>query len=453
MARSLRFSGMVAALAVLLTTLALTGSTAVAVPTNRPAITTESASSTGAASTARVGSGLSAKRRLTPYSPGPGVIFNNANGSRASQNRILNKIVASIRHAPARSTIRVITWSYFYGRGTDALIAAHKRGVSVRLVMAKAKSEESHDYTRLRRALAGYGNKKRPYALKSGVKACRATCRGHAGTMHAKMFIFSRSGKSRNVVMWGSPNLTRASAHLQWNDLYTSVNRVPIYSYAMQTFNQMWLDKPVAGAYRVVHNGPIGLAFLPYHGTGDWISNQLSTVKCRGATGGTGTGGRTRILVAQAVIRGTIGNRIARLLKQRWDEGCDVKILYTIRGVQTRKILIAPGGRGAVPMRHYVQDTNGDGLYDKYLHMKVLVVSGVMGDKTNTRFVMNGSENWADLARLSDEEIGYFEGSYFTKRYTTWINWLWNHVPVSVPLTYSARRTPPKNPYALVELD
>jgi phosphatidylserine/phosphatidylglycerophosphate/cardiolipin synthase-like enzyme len=448
MARSLRPAGILAALAVVAATLAASP-TADAVSTSRPVVTTESHD---AARTTPQGQGPAA-RRLPPYSPSPGVIFNDANGSNGARNRILNKIVASIRHAPPGSTIRVVTWSYFYGRGTDALIAAHKRGVSVRLVMALAKSKESHDYKRLRRALGSYGNKKRPYALKSGVKACRATCRGHAGTMHAKMFMFSRAGKAKNVVMWGSPNLTRASARLQWNDLYTSVNRVPIFDYAIKIFNEMWRDKPVAGPYEIVRSGPIGLAVLPYRGTGDWISNELSKVRCQGATGGTGYDGRTTILVAQAVIRGTIGNRIARLLKQRWDEGCRVRILYTIRGVETRKILMGSGGRGAVPMRHYVQDLNGDGLYDKYLHMKALVVSGVMGDRTNARFVMNGSENWADLARLSDEEVGYFEGEYFTRRYSNWINWLWNHVPKSVPLTVTARRMPPKDPYANLELD
>jgi phosphatidylserine/phosphatidylglycerophosphate/cardiolipin synthase-like enzyme len=386
------------------------------------------------------------------YGPSNGTTFNDANG--ASRWRNLTKVLEAIRHAPRGSSIRMITWSYFYSRGTDALIAAHKRGVSVRLVMAKSKSQESHDFHRLKKALAGYGNSKRPYALRSGAKACQATCRGSNGTMHAKMFLFSQTGPARDVIMWGSPNFTRASATLQWNDLFTMRDRPILYNYGLKTFEEMWQDRNVAGPYTIVRDGPVGLGVLPYHGTLDWVSNELRTVRCSGATGGAGIGGHTQILVAQAVIRGTIGNRIAHYLKKLWDQGCNVKVLYTIRGVETRKILIGKGGRGPVPMRHYVQDTNGDGFYDKYLHMKVLVVNGVMGDKTNARFVMNGSENWADLARGSDEEIGYFEGAAYTNRYIPWINWLWQHVPKSAPYRGPTDlRRAPINPYAHVDLD
>jgi hypothetical protein len=383
--------------------------------------------------------------------PADGVTFNNANGS--SKWRNLTKVLEAIRHAPRGSTIRVVTWSYFYGHGTDALIAAHRRGVSVRLVMARAKSKESHDFRRLKRALAGSGNSRRPYALRSGAKSCKATCRGRAGTMHAKMFLFSRTGPARDVIMWGSPNITRASATLQWNDLFTMKNRPVLYRYGMKVFDQMWQDRNVAGPYTIVRDGPVGLGVLPYRGTGDWVSNQLRTVRCSGATGGTGVGGRTKIRVAQAVIRGTIGNRIATYLKRLWNQGCDVRILYTVRGVKAGRILLAKSGRGPVPMRHYVQDTNGDGFYDKYLHMKVLVITGVMGGRTDARFVMNGSENWADMARGSDEEVGYFQGAAYTGRYLPWLNWLWHHVPRSAPFRGPTNLRRAIDPYAHVDLD
>jgi hypothetical protein len=452
MRRSLRSWTVVTVAALLLSTLALaTPTTAAPVSTSRPVVTIEpAASSSSASSAARVAP--SAKKKAPTYKgPGSGVTFNNANDS--SRWRNLRKVLNAIKHAPRGSSIRIITWSYFYSRGTDALIAAHKRGVSVRLVMAAAKATESRDYKRLKKALGGSGNAKRPYALKSGAKTCRATCRGHAGTMHAKMFMFSRTGPAQDVIMWGSPNFTRASATLQWNDLFTMKNRPILYDYGISIFNQMWQDKDVAGPYTIVRDGNVGLGILPYRGTGDWVSNELRDVKCTGATGGTGVHGRTQVLVAQAVIRGTIGNRISTYLKKLWDQGCDVKILYTIRGVKARKILIGKGGRGPVPMRHYVQDTNGDGFYDKYLHMKVLVINGVKGTKTDTRFVMNGSENWADMARGSDEEIGYFEGPYYTGSYIPWINWLWNHVPESAPYRGPTDLRRAIDPYAHVDLD
>jgi hypothetical protein len=441
-------------LSTLTVTLTATPSGATGAPSSRPVAAAErSASTTRAAAEAatRAATGAAAKRKPRYLGPAYGPSFNNANGK--SRYRNLHKILRAINHSPRGSSIRIITWSYFYGPGTDALIAAHKRGVSVRLVMARAKAKESHDYKRLKKALGRYGNKTRPYVLKSGAKSCRATCRGHAGTMHAKMFMFSQAGPARDVIMWGSPNFTRASARLQWNDLMTLKDRPKLYAYGRAIFDQMWQDKDVAGPYTVVRDGNVGLGMLPYRGTGDWVSNELRTVRCAGATGGTGVRGHTKIRIAQAVIRGTIGNRIATYLKKLWDQGCDVRILYTIRGVKARKILLDKRGRGPVPMRHYVQDTNGDGFYDKYLHMKVLVVTGVMGSRTNVHFVMNGSENWTDMARGSDEEIGYFEGAYYSGKYLSWMNWLWHHVPKSAPFRGPDIARRHLDPYAHVDLD
>jgi phosphatidylserine/phosphatidylglycerophosphate/cardiolipin synthase-like enzyme len=422
-------------LAMLAVTTPAPSASATPVSASRPAVATESSTARTTRSTS-----TAAKKKPRYLGPAYGITYNNANGK--SRYRNLHKILRAINHAPRGSSIRMVTWSYFYGPGTDALIAAHKRGVSVRLVMARAKSKESHDYRRLKRALGRYGNKYRPYALKSGAKACAATCRGHAGTMHAKMFMFSRTGPATDVIMWGSPNFTRASATLQWNDLFTWKYHPTLYDYGMSIFDQMWQDKEVAGPYKVVWDGSVGLGILPYRGTGDWVSNELRTVRCSGATGGTG-----------AVIRGTIGNRIATYLKKLWDQGCDIRILYTVRGVKARQILLAKSGRGPVPMRHYVQDTNGDGFYDKYLHMKVLVITGVMGSQTDARFVMNGSENWADMARGSDEEVGYFKGGAYTGKYLPWLNWLWHHVPKSAPFRGPTNLRKAINPYAHVDLD
>ncbi|WP_310962360.1 phospholipase D family protein [Nocardioides terrisoli] len=392
-----------------------------------------------------------AARTTTPWSPRSGPVFNDANGTWPERNRIARKIIRSIDGSKKGSTIRIATWSFFTRPALHALIRAHQRGVSVRLVMASGRAKQSPNYWTLKRALKK-GNRKRPPAMRSGARTCRATCRGTHGTLHSKLFLFSKVGHARDITMWGSPNLTSSAVRIQWNDLYTEANRKGLFDYASKIYRQLWRDQPVKDGYRVKNFGRVGFSALPYHGTSDWITKQLRKVRCSGAKGWGTVNGHTRIKIAQAVIRGTLGNRISRHLKSLYDSGCEVTILYSVRGRSVAKILESHSGRGAIPMRHFVQDTNGDGLYDKYLHMKVLAISGHIGSDPSAKLVMNGSENWANMSYHNDEIVGYFHNKSY-RQYSRWLTYLWRHVPVSVPPTYYARTRPPTNPYANLELD
>lgn len=441
MLRSIRPSGV---LAVVLAVSALTALTLPATASTRPE-----------AATAVKAAAAPAKHKTnkpTSFTPIGNVLFNNANAGAAKRDVLIHKIIRTINATPKGSTIHLATWSYFDRPVTTALINAHRRGVSVRLVMSSEQAKASASYRRLRRALQHYGNDRRTPEMKSYAKTCKGACRGKAGTMHAKLYLFSQAGKATDVVMWGSPNLTSASERIQWNDLFTSTTRPKLYAYAESIFEQLWKEKTVDQPYAVEPFGHVAFSMLPYHGTDDWVTNTLKTVKCHGATGGTGVGGKTSILVAQAVIRGKVGDRIAHQLKRLYNDGCPMKILYSIRGVSTRKILESSSGRGAVPMRHYVQDTNGDGVFDKYLHMKVLAISGVVGANTATTMVEDGSPNWADMSVHNDEVVGYFYTAHIRAEYASWINYLWNHVPVSATYNSYARLAGPINPNAKISL-
>ena len=63
--------------------------------------------------------------------------------------------------------------------------------------------------------------------------------------------------------------------------------------------------------------------------------------------------------------------RLGRKVRQLWQNGCDVRVGYTIMGRDIGRMMRAPGQRGRVPMRHLVQDVNGDGEFDNYFHIKV----------------------------------------------------------------------------------
>lgn len=402
MARSRRFLFALAGAALLAPLLALAGPTG----------------TTAAVATARTATAT------TPYTMHTGVLFNDANGTAAAQNVIEAHIVDAIRHARPGSIIRVATWSFFSDAGVRALINAHKRGVGVRLIMAYGRSQDQpRYYSRLQTALSR-GNKGRPADLRSGVSTCHGACRGPHGTLHTKMFLFSHVGATRNVVMWGSPNLTSMARTGQWNDMFTKVGNRGLFAFADRIYDELWAAKTVAHPYQQYSTGNITFSVLPYRGKTDWVTRELQKVRCHGADPTVGTEqGRTRVQVAQAVIRGQVGDSIATELHDLQSRGCEVSVLYTVMGGSSRRLL------GTVPRAHFVEDQNADGVFEKYLHMKVLTVGGKIGKDPAATLVLNGSENWSTMSRSNDEVMGAFHARWVYRHYSRWIDYLWQHIP------------------------
>ena len=106
----------------------------------------------------------------------------------------------------------------------NALIRAHtRRKVSVRVVMDRLNANPSNPnfgVNRLEKALK-VGNGKRKNVDKSFVRKCVSACRAQRGIAHTKFYLFSKAGKARNIIMYGSANATDLAAGAQWNDLYT----------------------------------------------------------------------------------------------------------------------------------------------------------------------------------------------------------------------------------------
>ena len=73
-----------------------------------------------------------------------------------------------------------------------------------------------------------------------------------------------------------------------------------------------------------------GGAWKPSPGSIYPTLQQLNRVKCLGATGGSGIGGRTHVRIAQTAFLDERGEMIARRIKNMWDRGCDIRIVYDI---------------------------------------------------------------------------------------------------------------------------
>ncbi|NHA00227.1 hypothetical protein G5V59_09020 [Nocardioides sp. W3-2-3] len=95
-------------------------------------------------------------------------------------------------------------------------------------------------------------------------KTCQGSCRrGNAASAHAKYYMFSKVGATRNVVMQGSANLTAAAASNQWNDLVTYTDNAPLYGFFNTTFVQMWQDRYVSPSWRQFKGSTYEMYFSP----------------------------------------------------------------------------------------------------------------------------------------------------------------------------------------------
>ncbi len=374
--------------------------------------------------------------------PKPGVTTNNPLAGNRAQQRINTLIVNSIRSTPKQQKIRIASWNIRSDRFVNALIDAHHRGVSVRVVLDRGNANPDNPnqgVNRLKKKLAGWGNKWRQNQYKSGVRRCVSSCRGTSGIPHTKSFAFSKVAKARWVVINGSHNATDLAGTNQWNDVYTTRNRKPIYREFITVFNQMYRDRPVKQGYRVRRFTRLTTMMLPWNGrytNGDPTMMDLNKIRCWGAKNVPNT--HTKVRVAMTSWHGQRGVKIARKVRQLYDSGCNVKIIYAVMGNKILHIM-RNGRRGRIPFRQVVQDFNNDGVYDRYLHTKVLTVRGHYGKNRRAWVTVNGSMNWSPVPLSSDEAIMRLFGHRNVKRYNGFIDRWYRDTPAAQYNRASAR--------------
>lgn len=362
------------------------------------------------------------------YNPRPGVTFNSPLGSDGTKRAIFHKIMRSINSSPRGSEIKIFTWNFLTRDGTDALLRAQRRGVEVRLIMASSNNRVfvNRPFRRLRHGLR-VGNRHRH--RNSWARTCRASCRGRGGVAHSKFFLFSHVGHVRRVVIQGSANFTLASTNNQWNDAVTETRNIHVWRFASHIFRQASHDKPLRHPFASRSFRRYRLMMFPEGQARDPVRHLLNRVRCHGATNTPSH--RTRILITPDVIRRARGMALARKVRRLWNRGCTIRIGYTVVGIDVAHLLRNPTGRGPVPMRHLVQDFNGDGEFDNYFHLKAMTIVGNVGGNRSGYVVLNGSANWSGLAGASDENLGIYWKKHLTLRYQQHLDYWLTHFPAS----------------------
>ena len=77
---------------------------------------------------------------------------------------------------------------------------------------------------------------------KSFIYKCKQGCRTFADqyrNLHSKFYTFTQAGKSKNVMVVGSDNLTRNAIYHQWNDGYFMSGNKALFDQFVSAFKDM----------------------------------------------------------------------------------------------------------------------------------------------------------------------------------------------------------------------
>lgn len=384
--------------------------------------------------------------RVTPdnYAAPPRMLFTHPY-RKGYRYKIRNHILRSINSVPPGDRIRVASWSFSSKTYYKALNQARKRGVIVQIVLAQRNKAKNSDYRILRRlfgtALSANG---------SWVRKCRYSCRGVKGTMHSKIFLFSRVYRTPYVMMTGSANLTDFAVTNQWNQMNTTAGNAAIYNEGVRIFVELSNDRPAKPMYVQTTYPTLTNYFYPAVTRStrtDFMYKALNQVQCRGATNT--KDGRTIIKIAMYAWYQDRGKWLAKKVRSLWQDGCRVQIVYGISSNPVKKILFSPSGRGRIPMRQILlTNTKGTPIY--YIHDKWVAIKGRYGSTKGTSLAFQGSFNFSDIGFQSDENFQMLPGSSYYGVFSRDFDLLWKdrqaRAPSPVSTITNIERTAPASP-------
>lgn len=364
---------------------------------------------------------------------------------------IERQILRAIRNTPRGERITISAYSLDRGKFATELIQAYRRGVKVQVLLNDHLVPGAQvDIQRV----IGSDTKKANF-LKRCVSGCRAD-QNEYNNLHSKFYLFSRTGRSRNVVMLGSHNMTLNAVRWQWNDLWTAVEEPVLYKEFRTLFNDMRKDySERRPSYtfcdtegRQCPNGDQERYFttvFPRFTTSkrDQIMDILNNVQCV-YTDAAGAKRRTKLRLSMHTMRGNRGTYLAQRLRGLYAAGCDLKVNYGIIGYNTKVALGGTTARGRVPLRSTGFDFDDDATtIERYTHHKYFVLSGSYKGNIESNMVWTGSTNWSSLGTPQDEILFSMHGRKVVKKYLENFRLMWKK-PFSrdaYTTTYSSWRT------------
>jgi hypothetical protein len=259
------------------------------------------------------------------------------------------------------------------------LIAAHRRGVNVKLVF---NSHHVFDAQRKMRYVMGSNVRSRSFVI-----FCNRACRSNGGEMHSKVFTFMESGQATNISLVGSNNMTSTNAEKQWSDVQVIVGDTVIFNAIKKWHEQASVDRVMAQPRLVAYTPENLLLMTPQNDLetdGDPVLKALGPVVCKVTTHKTDPATGQPVLdpaTGQPVVAaeratdvsisahawyGPRGHAIARRVADLSRQGCWVRVFHgEAFGSDIRKALAESGSR--------IRTSRSRGIKT---HQKLLIVRG-----------------------------------------------------------------------------
>jgi HKD family nuclease len=332
------------------------------------------------------------------FNPRPGPVFNDPEGDTAEQYAIVRQIEGNVDSAPKGSVIRMAFYSINLPSVADKLIAAHKRGVHVKLLM------DQHSKNAIwQRLVAELGSKVNTRTSASSYAAlCYGGCVAHHYTdgkpsswLHTKYYLFSGGGKPTVTV--SSANPTSAQAVVAWNNSYTAVGNSGLYNAYVKSFTEM--SKGAAGTHKANYYWTYGSNPKAYFwpkgaGGSDTILGVLGLVTCS----------TTHPSQVRVAMYEWTDSRLplARKLVTMASKGCKVKVIYT-KDMISSKVRSALA-KSKIDVRDTTHGKTSEGYAAHYTHNKYLLIDGRYDGVNGRRIVLTGSANYTANALYHNDE-------------------------------------------------
>jgi len=359
------------------------------------------------------------------YVPATGASFNNPLGDRAQRRANLDRVIKTINSMPGYaepaadptapcpsdtsplvpSTIKITAYSMTDLTFARAMAAADSRCVRTQMLMNNHLTVDNDPAWRLLQDALGNNRNARSFAIR-----CSHGCRGDL--LHTKMYTFDSSVPaplaSRNrvvdTVMFGSSNMTGNASGVQWNDLYAA-HDAKMYADWSAMFDLMKQDD---GFHRnpsdfVSSDGTYRSTFWPVaaNRTEPYVA-ALRSIRCSGATGGTGINGHSVVYINMHAWFGVRGLEILQAVRKLYSQGCYIRVLYSFMTPAVYRGL-TKGTTSRLTARRTQFSLDGDKYADVYSHFKNITASGNIAGKSANRVVWTGSNNFTSDGSHFDE--------------------------------------------------
>ena len=353
---------------------------------------------TVAASKAKTAAGPNAS-----WAPTDAVTFNHPRGTKKQKYALITRLNQAIDATPSGGQIRMAMYLFDIRSVTRKLIAAHRRGVSVQVLIDDGMKNKH--IKKLKKTL---GKKK---SARSFVAVCDHSCMSNgASTIHAKFYLFSVAGRARYVSLVSSGNPYSGNTTKSWNNTHTIVRNPEIYNSLSRYFTDMLPDDTDLNYYRTTSSGKYTVYYYPQkiRRPDDLVwMNALNKTSCK--TTAPGYGNRQRRTLIRVANWGWTQPRIdvAKRLWRLHNAGCRVQVMIN-RGRISKvvlKALLKPSKKyGKLPVYNAWRDWRKKAIAGLYVHHKFMTIDGLLDGK-NVKITWTGSQNFTALATQANNEL------------------------------------------------